>query len=207
MRGDDRRTQLLDAARREFVERGYRDVTTSDVAALVGVSDALVFKHFGTKEALFRAAVVEPLLGLIEGQVEENRARLRRGVVLSPAEAEAAIIAFLTSWATLVAGERRALLSLLADLRHFPDVEVRLLVVLRDHLDDLASTLLTDTHSREYRTYDPRVATWVSVAAATLAGLLEDEDIDRFVGEFVNVLMRGVVQADKTRPRRGDRHG
>lgn len=194
MKGDDRRTQLLDAARGEFVDRGYRDVTTSDVAAAAGVSDALVLKHFGTKEALFRAAVVDPLLGLIERQVQSNRDRMASGEVLDPAQAEAAITAFLTSWAQLVADERRALLSLLADLRHFPDVEARLLRLVRDQIDDLASTLHAD--GRDYRTFDPRVATWVSVAAATLAGLMDDGDGGRFVGEYVNVLMRGVLAPD-----------
>ena len=201
MRGQDRRTQLLDAARSEFVERGYREVTTSDVAGAAGVSDALVLKHFGTKEALFRAAVAEPLLELIERQADENRARIQSGRVLSPGEAEAAITGFLSSWAQLVAAERQALLSLLTDLRHFPDVEARLLAIVRDQIDDLVSTLQIDTG--EYRDFDPRVATWVSVAAATLAGVLGDGPSEgpsaHFVDGYVDILMRGILRDRRRR--------
>lgn len=193
MKSEDRRAQLLDVARQAFISRGYRNVTTSDVGAAVGVSDALVLKYFGNKETLFRAAVADPLLGLIESQVTENRDRLRRGEVLAPAQAEAAVGAFLRSWARLVEEERPALLSLLADLRHFPDLAARLLATVRDQIDDLARTLGTD--SRRYREFDARVTTRVSVAAATLAGLLADEDSDRFVNEYVNVLMRGVLRS------------
>lgn len=160
----------------------------------VGVSDALVLKHFGTKEALFRAAVADPLVSLIERQVAENRGRVQRGDVLGPSEAREAVAAFLRSWARLVADEHQALVSLLADLRHFPDVGARLLAIVRDQIDDLASTLQTD--SDEYRGFDRRVATWVCVGAATLAGLLDGGDSDRFVDEFVDMLLLGVLGRD-----------
>lgn len=48
--------ELLDAARSVFLELGV-EATTAAVAARAGVSEALVFKRFGTKEALFERAM------------------------------------------------------------------------------------------------------------------------------------------------------
>lgn len=56
--------QILDAAREVFLEAGS-DATTLAVAARAGVSEALVFKRFHTKEALFDRAMagVRPASG------------------------------------------------------------------------------------------------------------------------------------------------
>jgi AcrR family transcriptional regulator len=48
--------ELLEAARAVFLESGV-DATTATVAARAGVSEALVFKRFGTKERLFDLAM------------------------------------------------------------------------------------------------------------------------------------------------------
>jgi AcrR family transcriptional regulator len=49
-------SEILDAARAVFLEFGS-DATTSAVAARAGISEALVFKRFHTKEALFERAM------------------------------------------------------------------------------------------------------------------------------------------------------
>ncbi len=194
MTGADRRAQLLVAARAAFIERGFRGVTTSDVAVAVGVSDALVLKHFHSKEHLFREAMADPLLRLVEVQLEANRGRIQRGDRTDGARAATDIADFLRSWASIVREERPAWLSLLADLRHFPDVEDRLFTIVRDHIEDLATTLESGTG--DYAAFDPRVATWASVAAATAAGLLDDGGGDAFVNAYVDILMRGVLRRD-----------
>lgn len=48
---------LLDAAESVFAERGYRVATVDDVAKAAGLTKGAVYSHFGSKEALFRAAV------------------------------------------------------------------------------------------------------------------------------------------------------
>ena len=47
---------LLEAARFVFLEKGVR-ATTAEVAARAGVSEGILFKRFGSKEELFRAAM------------------------------------------------------------------------------------------------------------------------------------------------------
>ena len=50
------KAQILDAALHEFAEQGYEGATTASIARRVGVTQPLVHYHFGSKEALWKAA-------------------------------------------------------------------------------------------------------------------------------------------------------
>lgn len=76
--GPPRRTRLNAAQRREsilaaavevFSAAGYRAGKVSDVAALVGVSEPVIFQNFGSKAALF-AAVVDRVAGDVQAELE-----------------------------------------------------------------------------------------------------------------------------------------
>ena len=54
-----KRQTILDAARSAFVERGYAATSMDLISARAGVSKRTVYNHFGSKEALFEAAVLE----------------------------------------------------------------------------------------------------------------------------------------------------
>lgn len=47
------RLRLLDAASELFAERGYERATVRDIAARAGANQALLFRYFGSKKALF----------------------------------------------------------------------------------------------------------------------------------------------------------
>jgi AcrR family transcriptional regulator len=53
--GEKRRTAIIQAVRRVFAEKGFHGTTTRELAQAAGVSEALLFKHFPSKEALFTA--------------------------------------------------------------------------------------------------------------------------------------------------------
>jgi TetR/AcrR family transcriptional regulator len=55
MTGEDRRLQILRVAMRLFSQRGFRGTTTKEIAVAAGVSEAMVFRHFATKEELYSA--------------------------------------------------------------------------------------------------------------------------------------------------------
>jgi AcrR family transcriptional regulator len=52
---EERRAAIIRAVRGVFAEKGFDGTTTRDLAEAAGVSEALLFKHFPTKEALFTA--------------------------------------------------------------------------------------------------------------------------------------------------------
>ena len=53
---------ILDAARTQFAEHGYRGATIRAIATKAGVDPALVHHFYGTKEALFAAAMQLPIV-------------------------------------------------------------------------------------------------------------------------------------------------
>jgi len=53
--GPQRREAIIQAARKVFVEKGFHGTTSKQLAEAAGVSEALLFKHFPSKEALYRA--------------------------------------------------------------------------------------------------------------------------------------------------------
>lgn len=58
---NERREQIIVAARQVFEQSGFDGARTRDLAAAAGVNEALLYRHFGSKEELFEAAVAAPL--------------------------------------------------------------------------------------------------------------------------------------------------
>jgi AcrR family transcriptional regulator len=52
---EERRAAIIQAVRGVFAEKGFHGTTTRELARAAGVSEALLFKHFPNKEALFSA--------------------------------------------------------------------------------------------------------------------------------------------------------
>jgi len=52
---EQRRASIIRAVRHLFANKGFKGVRTREVAEAAGVSEALVYRHFPTKEALFDA--------------------------------------------------------------------------------------------------------------------------------------------------------
>jgi AcrR family transcriptional regulator len=59
VRSDITRQQLLDAAVTVLSERGYARTTTKEIARAAGVSEGTIYRHFTSKQELFRAAFTE----------------------------------------------------------------------------------------------------------------------------------------------------
>jgi len=70
---------ILDAAREIFLTRGVQ-ATTAEVAERAGVSEGTLFKRFGTKDELFRAAMLShgakiPWIATLDDRVGKGRVR------------------------------------------------------------------------------------------------------------------------------------
>jgi AcrR family transcriptional regulator len=55
----DRRQQILEAASGIFARKGYEGSTTREIAEQAGVNEALLFRHFPTKENLYWTLIEE----------------------------------------------------------------------------------------------------------------------------------------------------
>ena len=52
---DERKQAIVDAVRNVFAEKGFDGTTTRELARAAGVSEALLYKHFPSKESLYTA--------------------------------------------------------------------------------------------------------------------------------------------------------
>jgi TetR/AcrR family transcriptional regulator len=57
MPGTDRRQQLIETALDVFSRKGFDGATTKEIAVEAGVTEAIIFRHFPTKQALYNAVV------------------------------------------------------------------------------------------------------------------------------------------------------
>lgn len=74
---EDRRRQILERATELFARQGFEGTTTRQVAQRAGVNEAIIFRHFPTKEDLYWA-VLEHQCGTRDG-LSELDAKLRSG--------------------------------------------------------------------------------------------------------------------------------
>src|SRR5713226_6831995 len=70
---EERRAAIIKAVRRVFAEKGFDGTTTRELAEAAGVSEALLFKHFPNKEALYSAMQ----LSCCREQTSAKRERLK----------------------------------------------------------------------------------------------------------------------------------
>lgn len=52
-----RRTQIIQVAKNLFSQKGFVGTTTREIAKAAGVSEAIIFRHFATKEDLYAAII------------------------------------------------------------------------------------------------------------------------------------------------------
>jgi len=62
----ERRGQIVDAAREEFLASGFQGSRTKSIAERAGITEALIYQHFASKQDLFEAAVVSPLERVVD---------------------------------------------------------------------------------------------------------------------------------------------
>ena len=66
----EKRTRIMDAARRLFAERGFAATSTAAVARHAGVSEGIVFHQFGSKAGLLEAVAADYGRGLAQAMFE-----------------------------------------------------------------------------------------------------------------------------------------
>lgn len=95
---EERRTQILQAARRVFAEKGYHVGSINDIIAAAAIARGTFYLHFEGKRAVLDA--------LLDGFLEELEGQVRRVDILSPVPPEEQLLDNVTRViGTLVANE------------------------------------------------------------------------------------------------------
>jgi len=147
-----RRRQILEVATRLFAKQGFRGTTTREIATLARVNEALIFRHFPSKEGLYWAVLES------QCRAADARGRLRRVLETSVGEGEA-----LTRLAEDIL-ERNTRDATLARLLFFSALERHRLTdrYYRSfgtaYVDDLARYVRARVRDGRFRRVDPELA-------------------------------------------------
>jgi AcrR family transcriptional regulator len=106
---DDIRGRILQATIRVYAEAGFRGATTRRVAQEAGVNEITLFRHFGTKEALVKAALKEGSRGVSPAPAE-------------PRDPEAELNAWAFATYQHWHGNRRLIAQVMGDLAEHPEL-------------------------------------------------------------------------------------
>jgi AcrR family transcriptional regulator len=68
---EERRAAIIKAVRKVFADKGFDGTTTRELASAAGVSEALLFKHFPNKEAIFADMQLSCFTGQYHGKLEQ----------------------------------------------------------------------------------------------------------------------------------------
>ncbi|MEV4110697.1 helix-turn-helix domain-containing protein [Nonomuraea sp. NPDC049695] len=164
------REDLLAGARRCLVEKGWARTTVRDISAASGVSMAAIGYHFGSREALLNAALVEAMrewgdqVGAAMAAADDAEA--------APAERFEAL------WEQLIAsiGEQRTLwlanLEALVQAEHSPELRDQLVAGQREGRRGMAAHLADGDEADEADLAEREVRTVGSVHLALLLGVM-----------------------------------
>jgi AcrR family transcriptional regulator len=61
----ERRHQIVESARTVFLRQGFAGTRTREIAEEAGITEAFLYRFFPSKEALYEAAVVDPMRDLV----------------------------------------------------------------------------------------------------------------------------------------------
>jgi AcrR family transcriptional regulator len=96
----NRREELLHAAARLFVEKGFSATTTRDIADAVGMRSGSPFYHFRSKQELLKAVMIEGL--------ESGHARIQKAIETEEDPAQRLYVLIRTHLGNLLEGECHA---------------------------------------------------------------------------------------------------
>lgn len=72
-KGEETKSLILDYAKAEFLEKGYKDASVRNMAKQMGLTTGAIFRYYPDKESLFAAIVDDAAQTLYEGYLQTQR--------------------------------------------------------------------------------------------------------------------------------------
>jgi len=196
---DEVRRLLLEAARALFAARGYAGASTRDIALKAGVSEALLFRHFGTKAKLFERAILDPINEFTHDFVEEWKAR--SGADHTPEEIS---YAYVDGFYRLLSENRDLVLALVTAQAYESIDDLNAASPLSRLMEELEVVTRREAELRGFR-FDVQISVRL-VAGMVMSMALLDEWLfpagkrrpsrQRIVNEMVALMLHGLAHRD-----------
>ena len=110
---------ILDAARTLFASQGYSATTTREIAGLAGVHVPLLYRRYGSKAGLYRAAVLVPF-----GEVISSYLKTWEAQIDEPVSLRELIVAFIDPLYALLREHRELAMALVQGRALLPDGDI-----------------------------------------------------------------------------------
>jgi AcrR family transcriptional regulator len=189
MEGRDLRAEIIDTARRLFIEHGYRGLAMREIAAAIGVSKPALYYHFRDKEDLFLAILteyLEELTTLIEEiSKKENpcREQVREiiSAILSQPGEKRSLIRLGTQEVAQVSEQKR---------QSFNEAYQK------GFIDKLEAILQRGMKAGELRSIDVRIATWALLGIVYPylypTEIMGERPLEELINNLTSVYFEGV---------------
>jgi AcrR family transcriptional regulator len=137
------RELVIRAARDLFARKGYDGTSLREIAERAGVNESVIYRSVGTKQQIFKSAVLDPYQGFVTSFVNRWRAATSR-----PSNSEM-VGAFVTQLYDLLAEHRELIVSLVgaSTLSDEPG-QLPARAELNNQLDALARQTVADSEGR-----------------------------------------------------------
>ena len=176
----DRREQILDVASSLFAEQGFRGTTTRLIADRAAVTEALIFRHFPSKEELYWS--------VLERKINSAGARERMEEVLQAGGDDLAVLSRLA----LQVLERRAKDNTLSRLLIFSALEKHELSqrfyrnYVADYFEVLANFVRKGIDAGRFREMDPLLAARAFLGMVVYHSWIQELYVGKEIQEFDN---------------------
>jgi AcrR family transcriptional regulator len=198
------RDRILEAALKLFSQKGFLGATTREIARETGVAEVTLFRHFPTKEALFKEVIrrysfLPALRGILPG--------------LEEASYEEALLAIARQFLATLDERRDLIRIMLAERPHYPSQVKGIFRGILGEAFRMLSDYFRQLQARGIlRDFDPDAAAKAFLGAFFayvhfLGFFFETAENrrrnDRFAVEFVELFIRGTVAIRTPAARRG----
>ena len=200
---DEVRRLLLESARSLFAAKGYAGASTRDIATQAGVSEALLFRHFGTKAKLFERAILDPINDFIHQYVEQWKAR-----TAADHTPEGISFAYVDGFYRLLSENRELVLALVTAQAYESIKELNEASPLSRLMDELEQVAGREAELRGFK-FDVHISTRL-VAGMVMSMALLDEWLfpsgkrrpsrQRIVNEMVAFMLHGLAHRNEAEP-------
>lgn len=202
-----RRQQIMAAATRLFSRQGFDGTTTRQIASAAGVNEAIIFRHFSSKEQLYWAVVSE--------QIQQSRPARRERALCSGRDPRKELSLFAQT--LLDTGEQDAALTrllLFSALRDGELSEGLFRNYTAEALDVISTYIRQGMHQGWLRKIDPEVGARAFMGMVIYHSLIQElfagdghqkHDPRRLGRQIADIWLNGVSARQKTcdaRPRR-----
>jgi AcrR family transcriptional regulator len=180
------RSRILSAAVALFAERGYGDATTREIARRAEVAEAVIFRIYRSKQALFDAAVLQPFDEFVSDYTARWMAASTPG-----GDPEEVLHEFVVDLHDLVRQNRQ----LVSALASSGSLTVRTQPALTK-LEEMGA-VIARTHGL---LFDPTLSVRIAAVMVVAVTMLEDELFDGTGADLVTEMVRMLVGAARYIP-------